>query len=168
MEYLKKILKNNIIEDIYLIGFVDIENGIAQFYHDLRFVYFEINSQYIEFECINNFSKLKIKIVDSIKQNYEIDDDMIRAKSSINEIILSDTMANGNDIDNIIFYNIEEKDDIICDALQIELVNGQVIFLDPTYYFGINIGGIEQKQAWYDNIDNNKKICETKINISDR
>lgn len=30
---------------------------------------------------------------------------------------------------------------MICDAVERKLVNGQVIFLDPSYYFGINIGG---------------------------
>lgn len=50
-------------------------------------------------------------------------------------------MANGNDIDNIIFYNLEGQEKMICDAVERKLVNGQVIFLDPSYYFGINIGG---------------------------
>ena len=168
MEYLKRMVKDNNIEDIYLTGFVDIEDGIAQFYQDLRFIYFEINSKYIEFESINQFSKLKLKIVDSIQHNYEIDEDMMRAKSSIGEIILNDTMANGNDIDNIIFYNLEEKDELICDAVEIELVNGQVIFLDPSYYFGINIGGEEQKQIWKINFKENVTISETCINISDK
>ena len=139
IEYLKRIVKNNNIEDIYLTGFIDIEDGGAQFYHDLRFVYFEINTKYIEFESINQFSKLKLKVVDSVKYNFEIDEDMMRAKSSVSEIILSDTMANGNDIDNIIFYNLEDQEELLCDAIEIKLVNGQVIFLDPSYYFGINI-----------------------------
>ena len=30
MEYLKRVVKGNNIEDIYLTGFVDIENGILQ------------------------------------------------------------------------------------------------------------------------------------------
>lgn len=164
---LKEILKNNNIEDIYLTGFVDIEEGIAQFYHDLRFIYFEVNSKYIEFESINQFSRLKIKIVNSVEHNFEIDEDMIKAKSSVREIILNDTMANGNDIKNIVFYNLEEQEELICDALEINLVNGQVIFLDPSYYFGINVGGTEQKQMWKYNLKENANISETYIKISD-
>lgn len=102
IESLKKITKGHNIEDIYLTGFVDVEDGIAQFCHDLRFVYFEINSKYIKFESINQFSKLQLKIVDFIEYDFEIDEDMIRAKSSVGEIILNDTMANGNDIDTMI------------------------------------------------------------------
>lgn len=166
IEYFKQIVKENKIEDIYLTGFVDIEDGIAQFYHDLRFIYFDVNSKYIEFESINQSSKLKIKIVDSIAHNFEIDEDMMMAKSSVSEIILRDTMANGNDIDDITFYNLEEQEELICDAMEIKLVNGQVIFLDPSFYFGINIGGNEQKQMWKCNLKDNVKISETYIKIS--
>lgn len=168
IEDLKRTLKDNNIEDIYLTGFVDIEDGIAQFYHDLRFIYFELNSRYIEFESVNQYSKLRIKIVDSVSYNYEIDEDMIRGKSSVSEVILSDTMAKGNSIDNIIFYNLEEQEELICDAIEINLVNGQVIFLDPSYYFGINIGGKEQKQKWKINLEKNAKVRETFIKISDK
>ena len=145
IEYLKKVVKNNNIEDIYLTGFVDVENGIAQFCHDLRFMYFEINNKYIEFEVVEQFSKLKIRIVDSIEYNFEIDKDVIKAKSSVSEIVLNDTMSAGNNISTIIFYNLVEEC-LICDAIEIELTNGQIIFLDPSFYFGINIGGKEQKQ----------------------
>lgn len=168
IEYLKKIIKNHNVENIYLTGFVDIEDGVAQFYHDLRFVYFEINSKYIKFESINQFSKLQLKITDSIEYNFEIDEDMIKAKSSVDELILNDTMANGNDIDNIIFYNLEGREELICDAVEIKLVNGQVIFLDPSYYFGINIGGKKQKQMWKINLKETENIVETYIKISDR
>lgn len=168
IEYLKKIVKNHNIEDVYLTGFVDVEDGVAQFYHDLRFVYFEIDSKYIEFESINQFSKLRIKIVDSVSHNIEIDEEMMKAKSSVSEIILNDTMANGNDIDSIIFYNLEVQEELICDAMEIKLVNGQLIFIDPSYYFGINIGGKEQKQMWELNLKDNVKVNETYIKISDK
>ena len=45
-------------------------------------------SKYIKFESINQFSKLQLKIVDFIEYDFEIDEDMIRAKSSVGEIIL--------------------------------------------------------------------------------
>lgn len=169
IENLKKIIKDKNLEDIFMIGFIDIEEGIAQFYHDLKYLYFEINFKYIEFESTNQFSKLKIRVVDAIEYNFEIDEDMMRAKASISEIILSDTMANGNVIDNIVFYNLEEKkEEMICDALEIKLVNGQIIFLDPSYYFGINIGGKEQKDIWKINLKENAKIRETYIKISEK
>ena len=127
-----KLVKNNDIENIFLTGFVDIEDGIAQFYPDLRFIYFEINSKFIEFESINQYSKLRIKLEDLVNHNFEIDEDMMKGKSSVSEIILNQDGAIDNCIDNIKFYNLEEKEEeLICDAIEIKLKNEQVIFLDP-------------------------------------
>lgn len=167
IEKLIKLVKDKEIEDIFLTGFVDIENGIAQFYHDLRFVYFEIGGRYIEFESIRQFSKLKIGIADTLPFQFEIDEDMIKAKSSVSEIILNDTMAIGNKIDRMVFYNLEEQKKLVCDAIEIELANSQVIFLDPSYYFGINIGGKEQRQMWEFNLKEPEKVKETIVKISD-
>lgn len=166
IEYFKEILKSHSITDIYLTGFIDIENGTAQFYHDLRFLYFEISPLYIEFESISQFSRLKIKIKDSVEHNFKIDKDMIKAQSSVSEIILNDTMSNGNNINSIVFYNLEEQEEITCDAIELNLGNGQMIFLDPSYYFGINIGGTRQKQIWEINLNKDKNIHKTCIKIS--
>ncbi len=165
LEKLIRIVKDKNIDDIYLTGFVDIEDGIAQFYHDLRFVYLELDDKYLRFESIEQFSRLRISIVNTINFDYEVDEDMIRAKSSVSEVILNDTMAIGNDIGEITFYNLEQKIELICDAIELKLVNGQVIFLDPSYYFGINIGGKEQKEKWKLNIKKDTKVCETLIKI---
>lgn len=165
LEKLIRIVKDKNIDDIYLTGFVDIEDGIAQFYHDLRFVYLELDDKYLRFESIEQFSRLRISIVNAINFDYEVDEDMIRAKSSVSEVILNDTMAIGNDIGEITFYNLEQKIELICDAIELKLVNGQVIFLDPSYYFGINIGGKEQKEKWKLNIKKDTKVCETLIKI---
>ena len=164
-----KLVKNNDIENIFLTGFVDIEDGIAQFYPDLRFIYFEINSKFIEFESINQYSKLRIKLEDLVNHNFEIDEDMMKGKSSVSEIILNQDGAIDNCIDNIKFYNLEEKEEeLICDAIEIKLKNEQVIFLDPSFYFGINIGGCDQKKIWKENLKSNVTINETNITIADK
>lgn len=67
IEYLKEILKNNNIEDIYLTGFIDIEDGIAQFYHDLRFVYFGIN---IGGDEQKQMWKINLKESENVKETY--------------------------------------------------------------------------------------------------
>ena len=165
LEKLIRIVKDKNIDDIYLTGFVDIEDGIAQFHHDLRFLYLELDDKYLKFESFEQSLRLRISIVESINFDYEVDEDMVRAKSSVSEIVLNDTMAFGNDIGEIIFYNLEQKIDLICDAIELKLVNGKVIFLDPSYYFGINIGGKEQKEKWKLNIKKDTKVCETLIKI---
>ncbi len=42
-------------------------------------------------------------------------------------------------------------DEVICDALQMTLKNGQILFFDPTFVSGINVGGIEQYEFWRTN-----------------
>lgn len=38
-----------------------------------------------------------------------------------------------------------------CEALRLELSNGQTLFFDPTYYFGIRVCGLGQEKAWSEN-----------------
>lgn len=151
-------IRNKEIDDIYLVGFVDIEEGMAQFCHDLRYVYIEIGERYIELESIEQFSKIRIGIVDSLQYHFEIDEDMMKAHSSISELVLNDTMSIGNKIQNVLFYNLNDN---ICDALEICLENGQILFFDPTFYFGINIGGIEQRKIWEENREYDNVIIES-------
>ncbi|NFQ10438.1 MULTISPECIES: hypothetical protein [unclassified Clostridium] len=107
-------------------------------------------------------------MVNLVNHNFEIDEDMMKGKSSASQIILNQNGAIGNYIDSIKFYNLEEKEEeLICDAIEMKLKNEQVIFLDPSFYFGINIGGCEQKEIWKLNLNNNAKINETYIKISD-
>lgn len=171
IEYLKKIGKNNPIEDIYVVGFTDIEDGIMEFYSDLERMYFEMSYKYFAFESVEQYSRIKMKITDEISYDYEIDEDMTRARSSVSEIILNDTMSEGNIMEQIIFYNLDEqqnKDELICDAIEITLVNGQTLFLDPSYYFGINIGGNRQKELWKLNYQGEQEdIRETLVRIDD-
>ncbi len=153
LEAMDLLTRDKAIDDIFLVGFVDISEGVAQFCHDLRYVYIKFGEKYIELESIEQFSKMRIRIVDSLQYDFEIDEDWMKAYSSVSELILNDTMSIGNKIKNIFFYNLTEN---ICDALEICLENGQVLFFDPTFYFGINIGGIKQRKMWEENrvIDN--------------
>ena len=169
MENLKKLAQNHNIDEIYLTGFMDIEDGEAEFYPDFRCIYFEINSGYIEFESVCNFSKLRLRIVDFVQYKFEVDEDMMPAKSKVGDMILRDSMANGNDINEIIFYNLDESDELICDAAEIRLVNGQVLFLDPSYYWGINLGGadgLEQREIWKMNLREPENVHEMSLKIS--
>lgn len=164
-----EMIKDKEIENIYLAGFIDIEEGIVQFYPDLRYLYFEFESAFIEFESIEQFSKLKINIVELVMHKFEIDEDMTKGITNISEIILNDNMSAGNKITRVNIFNLDKAEDIFtCDALEIELENGQKIFLDPSYYFGINIGGEKQKEIWNSNLNEDSKLDIMKIDILDK
>ncbi|MBE5872326.1 MAG: hypothetical protein E7294_13900 [Lachnospiraceae bacterium] len=164
LNQLKQILLKDSITDIFLVGFVDIEDGIAEFNYDLKYLYFEIGSEYIKFESINQFSLLRFDIVNSIKFNYEVDPDMIKAKASISEIVLNNTTAIGNNIVKLLFYDFDEIRNT-CAAVEMVLANGQVIFIDPSFYFGINIGGTEKKRIWEENYSGFGTVTISKIEI---
>lgn len=117
---IQNLLKEKVITDIISVGFVDIENNIAQFYSNPQWLYFEFDDYYIKFESIEQFSKLKIQFSDSINYSYEIDEDMVKAKSSIIDLVLISSMVSGNNINEICFVNINSEEDefIVCDALK--------------------------------------------------
>lgn len=152
---LRKLVSTNPLEDIYLSGFVDIEDGTAEFYPDMRYLYFLLGDEFIEFQSFEQSSKMKIMLTDSVMHKFEIDEDMMPAKASVNETILVDTLAD-NRIKELFLYNSTTicENEIICDAVQVNLVSGQQIFLDPTFYYGIGVGGIAQKEWWKNNLSN--------------
>jgi len=160
---IKEVINQNTLDSIYLKGFIDTEDdGVAQFYPDLHYIYFEFDNHLIEFkkfESYNKPSRLSIKIVDSIE--YDIDlEDVMPGRSEISELIFKNPLE-VNKVAKIYYFNLEEKKDVVlCDALQIKLRNGQDIFLDPGF-LGINIGGLDVKQIWEDNLFDNvpESVC---------
>ncbi|MGO4543009.1 hypothetical protein, partial [Paenibacillus sp. 2TAB19] len=85
-------IKAKPIDDINLIGFINLEDdGVYEFTPMLTFVYFQYGEEYIEFESINQYSKLKVSFVQSlpsIRHKYDTVEDFFPAKSSISDIVL--------------------------------------------------------------------------------
>jgi len=49
-------------------------------------------------------------------------------------------------------WNMDVRDgELVCGAMQLDLANGQQIFIDPTYHFGMRVGGSEQRAIWLEN-----------------
>lgn len=158
-------IKQENISDILLSGVVDIENGIAEFTPMLTYMFFEFDTKIIKFESIEQSSKLKIEYVDSITYDFEVEEDMYPAKSSINEIVMTDTMAENTVKSVEIYGGVSRNNELICDAVCFKLNCGQQLFLDPTYFFGINIGGNEQKKAWLNNYPNTESNTINKVMV---
>jgi len=167
LEELVDIFKSGSIQDIYLLGFVDIEDGVADFCPDMRYYYFEVGEKYIELESINQYSKLSVRIVDSIRYQFEIDEDMLPCKTSVSQIILTDSISAKNTVKSFVINGLESNDNnqIVCNSLQLNLDNGQELFIDPSFYYGINIGGAEQRKFWNENLADGTKIEEVVIEV---
>ena len=167
LEKLTDLFKNEAIQDIYLLGFVDIENRKANFSPDMRCYYFEFGDQYIELESIEQYSKLSVRIVDSVHYKFEIDEDMFPCTTSVNQLILMDSMSAKNIVNRFVIYGLEcdTADQIVCHSLQLNLENGQELFIDPSFYYGINIGGAEQRRFWKENLINPTIVEEIQIEV---
>lgn len=149
LKSINELVKRSNVDDFYTIGYVDNEKGIFCYHPDLRLLYLEINSKYIEFESIEQYSKLSVKIVERMEHKYKesLEDEV--CISSMGDVILVSTQFEENRINKMIFYGLED-DRLICDALEL-MIREQMVFLDPGFLIGIGIGGIEQKQYWKEN-----------------
>ncbi len=162
LEKLTVLFKNEAIQDIYILGFVDIEEGKADFSPDMRCFYFEFGDQYIE-----QYSKLSVRIVDSVQYKFDIDEDMFPCTTSVNQLILMDSMSAKNNVSSFVIHGLEcnAADHIVCHSLQLNLENGQELFIDPSFYYGINIRGVEQRRFWEENLIHPITIEEIRVKV---
>jgi hypothetical protein len=160
-------LKNKNITDIVRVGFIDIEDNIAEMTIMNEYMFIEFDDIFLKLTSVEQYSRLKIELSDNLSFDFEIDEDMIKSKVSVDTIMLDDTMAD-NRIDFLELYTSSTIDDnqLICDAISIHLVCNQEIFIDPSFYFGLNVGGINQKKKWFDNLIDIPKPIPQIINLS--
>ncbi len=139
------------LEDIISTGFYDtLEEGI-EYIADMNILYLEFKYFLIRLESIENFSRLSIKREEKIRQEFIDDEDMKFAFARLHNIVFRMGEMDTVRIEKICLYNLNTNDsEIICDAMKICLSSGQVLFFDPTYYFGINIGDETLIPIWED------------------
>lgn len=113
------------LTDIYTVGFVYLFEEQREFTPDLRWIYLEFEDKLLEFESIEQYSRLKIEEVSDIRYQFEPDEDMIKVKSSIIEFVLVTSMLVNNTVKEIELKDGTEKN---CAAAKITLKNGQIIF----------------------------------------
>lgn len=133
------------LTDIYIVGFMYLEEGPNEFIPDLRWIYFEFEETLVEFESFNQFSRLRMEKVPDVRYRFEDDEDMIKVKSSVKELVLVSSILADSTVRDIELRDGTEED---CAAAKIILENGQTIFIDPGFPYGIGVGGKEQEEYW--------------------
>ena len=133
------------LTDIYTVGFIYLEEK-PEFTPDLRWMYFEFEDILIEFESFEQYSRLRIKKVLDVRYCFEYDEDMIKVKSSVREFVLISSLLANNIVKGIELIDGTEEN---CAAAKIVLENGQTIFIDPSFPYGIGVGGKEQEEYWH-------------------
>jgi len=134
------------LTDIYTIGFIYLDEGQNEFTPDLRWMYFEFEDILVEFESFEQYSRLRMEKVLDVRYQFEYDDDMIKVKSSVKELVLVSSILANNIVKDIELKDGTEKN---CAAAKIVLENGQIIFVDPSFPYGIGVGGKEQEEYWH-------------------
>lgn len=134
------------ISDIILLGSVDLDETPIESCINHEFLVLGVDDTYIEFSSVNQMSELSVKEKDALTFDYEIDEDDKHTFVSIVNAILADTVSDAA-IKELSEY--EEAGSLV--AIEVLLANGQMIFIDPTYYTGIKIGGEFIKKAFFDN-----------------
>ena len=157
----KELISNN-IEDIYLIGLLGLED--KEFIVNNNYVFVEFTNGFIELEAIEGYGKLRIRITDSIETKKWVND-VTEGKVRISNIIFTNPISANKRIKTITFYDLHIiANALISDILLIELTDGQNLFIDPGF-LGINLGGMEQKEYWKENLQNFDRKKIKKIDI---
>lgn len=147
LEEIKHIVKNNLFDDVYLVGFIYAEeNELAEFVTSMKCLFLEFGDAIIKVEEMEQFSKLSLTVVDKIQVDNNLED-VIPAKSAIRDVLFHNPLAD-NIVSELILYNMEHnKESVICDVFKLILHNKQEIFFDPSF-LGINLGGSEVEALW--------------------
>jgi hypothetical protein len=143
---------NNLIastlDDIQLVGFVDGDETPCTFYAQLRLLYLEVGGDIWELRCVEDTGTMRMRQASNVSGDPDQDGDLRPATMSVRELILDDPDGS-NRIEAVRLWNptfgVVSAD---CWAAQFDLENGQVLFIDPSYHFGIRLGRSEQRDRW--------------------
>lgn len=154
LDRIKKIILSCSLDKIWLPGFIDFSETIAEIPLNTNYLYFELGENILCLQAVDGYGEIEITISDRIV--YEVDLDERLAKVNVRDIVLINPLSTTK-ITNVGLMDVKEYDEkITCVALHMKLDNEQELFIDPGFC-GINIGGIEQKKFWLDNLLSRKK-----------
>ncbi len=150
LENLEARLRGKALTDVVLTGFVDQDDVPARFHSVLHFLYLELDTLLLEMATLGDSGRMRLTFVD-IPRSVATEEDMLPAVTSIRQLVLRDTESD-NRIARLRLWDASEVDgELVCAAARLDLANGQSIFIDPSYYFGIVLGGREQQELWEKN-----------------
>ncbi|PAD30900.1 hypothetical protein [Paenibacillus sp. 7523-1] len=158
LDQIKGIIRDNIFDDVHLIGFMDQEdNKPAEFVANTEQFFLEFGDHFIKIETIEQYSKIAISVVSDIQVNIDLED-VLPAKSKIGSVIFNNPLAT-NKVSKLLLFSMEvESEVVICDALKLVLSNKQEIFFDPSF-LGLNVGSSEVEKFWRENQKQDSILC---------
>lgn len=165
---LQGILQDTCFEDVFYSGFVDPGETPARFHIMPGVFHVQCGAVLIEFRAIGTSGRMLVSKVTVIRPNAEIDEDMTAAVTSMRFHVLRDPDGT-NQLSAISLWDlVSVAEGLTCSAAQLTLANGQEIFIDPTYHFGLRVGGTEQKAVWHDTWPAAAEMKETILALVER
>lgn len=156
--HLTQIIDGGRIDDVLLPGFVDKEELPLRFHASLSSYYFDCGGTFLRFSAIGYSGRGLLTVVPEITCDLDLDDDLVFASTSIKQLVLRDPDGS-NHIERISLWNSHDgPSGIECSAMRLDLVNQQALFLDPSYHYGIRVGGPEQEQIWLENTPSQEHV----------
>ena|SRR5215208_6439421 len=144
-------LKGTALSDILIPGFLDQEETPVRFRALPDAVYLDCEGTLIELQTVRTTGTMRIALAEAVRAHPDLEEEMPPAVASLGQQLLNDT-ENSHPLTAIRLWNVRGSEaDLTCEALQLDLANGQQVFIDPTYHFGIRIGGTEQREIWREN-----------------
>jgi hypothetical protein len=147
---LQAALRGKSVSDILITGFVGQDVTPVRFSPVLRSVYFECGLLLLKMAAVESTGTMQLSLVESVCLETENDEGMLMAVTSLGEQRLRDPDGE-NQLSALRLWSASELDgNLCCAAARLDLTNGQKIFVDPTYHWGLRLGGVEQEQIWRD------------------
>ena len=143
-------MRGSSISDVQLVGFVDQSETPLRFRPILQYAYFICGSLVLEMETIETTGSMRLTWVSEVRFKFELEDGMSPAIMSLCEQIMADPDSDNRLTSLCLWSPADVTDGIRCSAARFDLVNGQQIFADPSYHFGIRLGGPDQERRWMD------------------
>lgn len=137
------------LDDIIVPGFFESGASPMQFHANYRILYFDLGGVFLRASVIRDEGEVLLTLVDKPGPDaYPDDEDLVPAISSIREVALTNPNA-GNEVSSIHLWNARDTESgVACAAVRFDMTSGQRLFVDPSYFFGIRLGGLQQEKIW--------------------
>jgi len=147
LDELREQLKGNSLHDVYVVGFLypNERYGQQEFHAMWATVYLECRDFLLQLRAVRTTGTMSVRVVPAFEpEDWE---DPV-AFASVSEQFLWNVEGENPFVALRLWQSPGEE--YFC-AAQFDLRNGQELFVDPTYYYGIVLGGTEQKRIWREN-----------------
>ncbi len=133
--------------DVVIFGIVDNDEEPAEFLPVLDAVFLLIGDVTVRLLRDDATARLRISQSTDAVIPFELETGQRVCRSSIGKF----TFANPNADNRVQQFVLHGANDDSAAALEMVLQSGQILFFDPTFFDGINFGGVEQREIWREN-----------------